>query len=88
MNEDALTSNGLSDPAAASETTNGTVTSNEKRDSIGRRTVFPARKAAGSLSSSRLPGGPVAGMGKRGSLGEESLERPVGVQLSDRPMDD
>jgi hypothetical protein len=88
MTEDAHTSNGVSDPAAASEATNGTPASNEKRDSIGRRTVFPARKAAGSLSSGRLSGGPVAGMGKRGSLGEEGGERPVGVQLSDRPMDD
>ena len=92
MNEDALARNGFADPAAAtptsSEIINGSATSNEKRDSIGRRTVFPARKTAGSLSSSRLPGGPVAGMGKRGSLGEDSVERPIGVQLSDRPMDD
>ena len=88
VNEDAHTSNGVSDPIAAFEVTNGSSTSNEKRDSIGRRTVFPARKAAGSLSSSRLSGGPVVGMGKRESLGEDVGDRPVGVQLSDRPMDD
>ena len=88
MNEKAQASNGVSDAAAALEATNGFSSPNEKRDSVGRRTVYPARKAAGSLSSSRLSGVPVVGMGQRGSLGEEGGERPVGVQLSDRPMDD
>ncbi|KAL8954072.1 MAG: hypothetical protein Q9222_000129 [Ikaeria aurantiellina] len=61
-------------------------TAPEKRDSLNRGSRFPARKppgtAAGALNRSSAGSG---GMGARTSL---EGERPVGVQLSDAPMDD
>lgn len=56
----------------------------EKRDSINRGSRFPARKTGtvGSLNRSSVGSGV---LGTRSSL---EGERPVGVQLSDAPMDD
>lgn len=56
----------------------------EKRDSRSR---FPARRTgtAGSLTNRSSAGSGVLGIGAKTSL---EGERPVGVQLSDKPYDD
>lgn len=53
----------------------------DKRDSLNRGSRFPARKTGTVGSLNRSSGG----LGARASV---EGERPVGVQLSDRPMDD
>jgi hypothetical protein len=78
----------------APEETNGTTTFSEKRDSLGRNSRFPPRKAgvAGSMGRNVIGNrsSVESGMGNRdsmASLGSEGGERH-GVQLSDKPMDD
>ena len=78
----------------APEETNGTTTFSEKRDSLGRSSRFPPRKAgvAGSMGRNVIGNrsSVESGMGNRdsmASLGSEGGERH-GVQLSDKPMDD
>ncbi|KAL8713502.1 MAG: hypothetical protein Q9220_002364 [cf. Caloplaca sp. 1 TL-2023] len=64
-------------------TTDGDV-AHEKRDSMNSRGArFPARKPPGAVVNRSSAGS--GGMGARMSL---EGERPVGVQLSDAPMDD
>lgn len=56
----------------------------EKKDSINRGSKFPSRRTATAGSLNRSSAGSTI-LGTRSSL---EGERPVGVQLSDAPMDD
>lgn len=83
-------SNGSPDPSShtpAPMADSGASQQPEKRDSLNRGSKFPARKTgtAGSLGNRSSAGSAMGAGGGRVSL---EGERPVGVQLSDRPMDD
>ncbi|KAL8641658.1 MAG: hypothetical protein Q9228_001560 [Teloschistes exilis] len=83
-------SNGTSDPSshAPPPTADGGAPQlSEKRDSLNRGSKFPSRRTgtAGSLGNRSSAGSALGAGGGRVSL---EGERPMGVQLSDRPMDD
>ncbi|KAF2757066.1 hypothetical protein EJ05DRAFT_477292 [Pseudovirgaria hyperparasitica] len=75
-----IATNGAAPPANGNSTTEDSSVS--KRDSISRSTRFPR---AGSLKQGGLAR--VANRDSAGSLGDDS-QRPIGVQLEDKPMDD
>ena len=56
----------------------------EKRDSLNRGSRFPTRRTGTAGSLNRSSGG----SGGAGTTSNLEGERPVGVQLSDAPMDD
>ncbi|KAL9006981.1 MAG: hypothetical protein Q9188_000269 [Gyalolechia gomerana] len=76
--QEQIRQNGSADQSHATEHESG------KRDSLTRGSKLPARRTGTAGSLNRSSGG-LGGAGARTSL---DGERPIGVQLSDAPMDD